>query len=333
METLASILAALLGLLGLSASNTPVPSRTDASSLSSPTLFAPEDLGQAGRITFSPAFSPDGDTIFFTQGDCDRVWNCPQLLMRSRRTADGWSRPERVDLPQQARADWPSVSPDGRTLYFSWAPRRARHAGMNVIEDFDIYRLKLDVANAVPEPIDDPDINRIRGGDVRTTRFVNNETAPLVTRSGDLYFWTERLDGIGRRDIYVAKSDGPGTFARPVPLPAPINDEGNNEGSWVSPGGRLMLLNTSRSGSDEAPDLHVSTLEDGQWTEPRALGASVNSPHFEIAGRISPDGKTLVFTSDRPVGRGEPGLFQIWQIPVAEVPVLVDAIERLSDGS
>jgi len=293
-------------------------------------LFAPDDLQQAGRITLSPAFSPDGKVIYFAQAQCERIWNCPQLLMRSSRTSTGWSRPRPFELPQEARADWPSVSPDGRTLYFSWAPKRDRHAGKDVYEDFDLFKLDLTDPKAVPQAIDEPDINRIRAGAIRKTRFVNNETAPVVTRDGDLYFWSERLDGAGLRDIYVARSDGSGGFLRPQLLPPPINDDGENDGSWVSPDGRLMLLTTSPRGGQGPANLHVSTIEDGAWTAPVMLGQAVNSRHSEFAGRITPDGKTLIFTSDRPVNGGEGGLLQVWQVPVAKVPELVDAIDRVT---
>lgn len=329
MNFLTSLLSGLLISCGLAEPTALAP--TAPTSSSGATLFAPEDLQQSGRITLSPAFAPDGNTIYFAQADCERIWNCPQLLMRSERTASGWSRPREVALPQRARVDWPSVSPDGRTLFFSWAPTRDRHAGEDVYEDFDLFRLDLTDRDALPQAIDEPDINRIRGGAIRKTRFVNNETAPVLTRNGDLYFWSERLDGAGLRDIYVARSDGSGGFERPEVLPAPINNDGENDGSWVSADGRLMLLTTTGRGSSAPANMHVSTLENGTWSTPRPLGASVNTRFSEFAGRITPDCKTLVFTSDRPVKGGEAGLLQVWQIAVAEVPELVEAIEKASE--
>ncbi|EAQ30661.1 hypothetical protein NAP1_07775 [Erythrobacter sp. NAP1] len=329
MNFLTSLFSGLLISLGLAEPAAHAPAPLTASSGAS--LFAPEDLQQSGRITLSPAFTPDGNTIYFAQADCERIWNCPQLLMRSTRTPFGWSRPQEVTLPQRARVDWPSVSPDGRTLYFSWAPERERHEGENVYEDFDLFRLDLTDTDAVPQAIDDPDINRIRGGAIRKTRFVNNETAPVLTLDGDLYFWSERLDGAGLRDIYVARSNGSGGFERPEILPAPINNDGENDGSWVSADGRLMLLTTTARGSSAPANLHVSTLENGTWSTPRPLGRSVNTRFSEFAGRITPDGKTLVFTSDRPVDGGEAGLLQVWKIAVSEVPELLEAIEKVSE--
>lgn len=329
MNLLTSLFTGLLISLGLAEPAADSPGH--AATPTGASLFAPEDLRQSGRITLSPAFTPDGNTIYFAQADCERIWNCPQLLMRSTRTPLGWSRPREVALPQRARVDWPSVSPDGRTLYFSWAPTRERHSGENVYEDFDLFRLDLTDTGALPQAIDDPDINRIRGGAIRKTRFVNNETAPVLTQAGDLYFWSERLDGAGLRDIYVARNNGAGGFERPEILPAPINNDGENDGSWVSADGHLMLLTTTARGSNAPANLHVSTLEDGRWSTPRPLGASVNTRFSEFAGRITPDGKTLVFTSDRPVAGGDAGLLQVWQIAVAQVPELVEAIDKVSE--
>lgn len=306
------LLLALAALLALSPSSTAEPA----------TRLAPDALRQDGRITLSPGFAPDGRTIYFAQSDCSPIWECPQYLKRSTLTGDGWTAPELVDLPQTGRVDFPSVSPDGETLYFSWAVPRTRHAGEDVCEDFDLYRLDLTDPEATPEPIDEPDINRIRGGEVCTLRYVNNENAPVLTDNGDLYFWTERLDGPGERDIYVAKSDGQGGFMVAEPVPAPINSPSRDDGSWVSPDAKLMLLTYSDRGGEGGADIFVSRRSDDGWSEPEALGPSINTPAGEFAARITPDGQSIVFNSDRPVEGREDRIYQVWTQPLSSIPAL-----------
>lgn len=289
-----------------------------------PERFAPAALGQDGRITLTPAFTPDGKTIYFAQSECTPIWECPQRLKRSRLTAAGWSTPELVRLPSDGRVDYPSVTPDGRRLLFSWATERARHAGRNVLDDFDLYELDLDDPDATPQPLDMADINRIRGGAIRTTRYVHNETAPSLTVDGDLYFWTERLDGVGERDIYVAPSNGRGGFQKARPLPAPINSPARDDGMWVSADGRTMIVTYTDRGGSGGADLFVSHWTDGSWSTPTNLGPSVNSPYSDFAGRLSPDGGSLVFTSDRPVGEEASGLLQVWQRSTAGLHGLAD---------
>lgn len=287
-----------------------------------PRRFAPTDLGQDGRVTLTPAFTPDGNTLYFAQGECSPIWECPQRLKRSVRTATGWSAPERVALPGDGRVDYPSVSPDGRTLWFSWAQGRVREDGRVVHEDFDLHTLDLTDPRAVPRAVDGADINRARAGAVRTLRFVHNETAPSLTRDGDLYFWTERLDGIGERDVYVARRDPRGGFRTAVPLPPPVNSRGRDDGAWVDPEGTTMLVTYNGRGGSGGADLFVSRNVDGHWREPTNLGPLVNSPHDDFAARLTPDRRHLVFTSTRPFGDQPAGLLQVWTIPVASIPVL-----------
>ena len=148
----------------------------------------------------------------------------------------------------------------------------------------------------------------------------------MLTEAGDLYFWTERLDGPGERDVYVARGDGAGGFLNPQPLGAAINTRGREDGAWITPDGKTLLLSISGR-ADEAGggDLYVSrrTGEDA-WSEPISLGPTVNSPYADGSGRITPDGRDLVFTSTRPVTPGGPEILQVWTVPVAAVPALAE---------
>lgn len=296
---------------------------------SAPQRFAPEALGQDGRISLTPAFSADGKTLYFAQSECATIGSCPQRLKTSSWNGERWTRPTPVPLEAPARVDWPSVSPDGRALLFSWSAPRADKAGLDIYEDFDLYRLDL-AQGAIPRPLDSADINRPRAGAIRTTRFVHNETNPMLTDAGDLYFWTERCDGVGERDVYVAPADGRGGFRMARPLPPPINSTGRDTFGWISGDGLLMLLAyPDRGGMGEA-DLFAAVKQDGVWQTPVWLGERVNSAQADFGPRLSADRRYLLFSSTRPFDGVEPGLIQIWQIAVQEVPVLAGLLGRRS---
>jgi Tol biopolymer transport system component len=298
-----------------------------------PVRFAPDALQQDGRITLTPGFSPDGRTLYMAQSDCTPIWECPQRLKRSVLTDGVWSAPETVPLPRgvgpgEPRADYPSVTPNGTRLLFSWSGQLETDARTGDFENFDLFSLDLTDPEARPERLVGPDLNRVRQGRVKTLRYVNNENAPVLTRDGDLYFWSERLDGPGERDIYVARSDGQGGFLRAEALPGPINSAARDDGSWVHPSGRLMLLTHNERGGQGGADLFVSVLEDGAWSDPVNLGPGVNSPAADFAATLHPDGMRIVFTSTRPVTPDRDGILQVWVAAVSDSPPLVDALAR-----
>lgn len=309
-----AILKAVLAFVSLA---TLFPGVLHAESASTPQPFLPEQLDVAGRFTLTPGFSPDGRVMFFAQTECQPIWECPQRLMRMERTNAGWSDPMPVPLPQAARVDYPSVTPDGRFLLFSWGGKRPDLPNLELNENFDLWRLDLSRADAVPELLIGDDLNRIRTGSVRTLRFVNNETAPILTEDGDLYFWSERLDGVGERDVYRARPDGEGSFQAPEPLPEPINSEGRDDGAWVSPDGQTMLITYADRGGCGGGDLFIAYRRDGEWIEPVNLGCDINSPYDELAATLIPGTRTLVFPSTRPLPGAPPETIALWS---AELP-------------
>lgn len=318
MKTLALILTVLSLAFGVYAqSGDPGQgTSTGKNEARSPVLFLPEVLNPYGRFTLLPGFSPDGKTMFFSQTECLPIWECPQRLMRIDKTSTGWTAPRLVPLPQDARGEYPSVTSDGRYLLFSWAATRPEYPDVAVNDNFDLWRLDLKAPDAAPEPLQGPDLNRPRAGRVKTLRYVNNETAPTLTTEGDLYFWAERLDGVGERDVYVARGTSDGRFEKPEPLPAPINSKGRDDGAWVSPDGRLMLISYSNRGGCGGNDLFMSRKVEGLWTEPKNLGCDINSRYDDGPGMTIPSTRTLVFMSVRPFAGGQSGAVALWAVEV-----------------
>ncbi len=58
-------------------------------------------------------------------------------------------------------------------------------------------------------------------------------------------------------------------------------------------------------------DIYVSHKKDGKWSTPELLPAPINSPHIDTEPMISPDGRTLIFMSNRPGGMGNSDLYKV----------------------
>ncbi len=91
---------------------------------------------------------------------------------------------------------------------------------------------------------------------------------------------------------------------------SPLNT-GDNEGAQTLSGdGRLMIFTAcNRKDGLGRCDLYYSIKEGDRWTMPRNLGKKVNSSYRETQPSVTPDGRTLYFSSDRPGGKGQHDLW------------------------
>lgn len=127
---------------------------------------------------------------------------------------------------------------------------------------------------------------------------------------------TERLDGVGERDIYRARRNDDGSFETAVPLAAPITTPERDDGVWVNADETVMLLTYPNRGGEGGADIFAAFGKNGEWGQPINVGAQINSPFDDFGARLAPDMQTIVFTSDRPFDGQARGLLQVWQAPI-----------------
>ena len=81
-------------------------------------------------------------------------------------------------------------------------------------------------------------------------------------------------------------------------------------GFYMSADGKILLLSLERGDSEGGNDLYLSRPDgSGGYTEPSTLGPVLNSPGFDFAPWLAPDGKTLYFASYGHMGYGSADLF------------------------
>lgn len=74
------------------------------------------------------------------------------------------------------------------------------------------------------------------------------------------------------------------------------------DGSWIA----CTACNRRDDGWQGGCDLYWSQSKNGIWTPLKPFSAVINSPSWELQPTISADGKSIVFTSDRPWRSGRP---------------------------
>ena len=309
-------------------------------------IFEPNVISNLNRWTFTPSFSKDMQTLCFVgwqNPDLSRNQTTIQKLYKSRKIDGKWTEPFEVKETAGYRVDWCHFSPDGRFFLVSSTKPHEKHFNFpdpKDFADFDIWAAptnekgKIDWKNF--KPIDNGDINRAKTPENKLLGYVHNETAPRMDIKGNLYFWTERLDdGGGQRDIYFAsiKNLEKLQWNKAEILPAPINSAFRESGVAVSKNGDWIIFASARPNGFGGEDLYFSKkLTDEKWSEPINLGKEINSEKDEIVPEISPDGKALFFSSNRPVKNqkaisDQAGNSEIWAIYHISIESLNLAIE------
>ena len=91
-------------------------------------------------------------------------------------------------------------------------------------------------------------------------------------------------------------------WTNPKPLPGPLNSPDQDYEPTLSPDGKELYFVRGLPGKDA--DIYVSLREERGWSEPKRLRA-VNTEYDELGPRLTPDGRFLMFYSDRPGGCGQ----------------------------
>ena len=116
-------------------------------------------------------------------------------------------------------------------------------------------------------------------------------------------------------DFYVSKQVNSSWQPREA-MGAPIKSGYNEGAQCISPDGRYLfytLCNTDYGMG--SCDLYWAKRIGDRWSRPRNFGEPVNSKHWESQPTIAPDGRTIIFASNRPGGFGG---VDLWKTTMTE---------------
>lgn len=135
-----------------------------------------------------------------------------------------------------------------------------------------------------------PGIVSTEASDVRLTLSPDGQTAAWFTRN--------RAGGPGEYDIWISKRSSKGWTAA---VPASFNSPQRDFDPAFSADGRFIYFCSNRPGGLGGDDIYRAPVEQDGFGAVEHVGANVNSARNEWAPMLSPDGNTLLFSSN---GRG-----------------------------
>ena len=189
-----------------------------------------------------------------------------------------------------------SISPDGTMIYVYKNIEGVTKSG-------DIYCSKLSSSGkwGAPRPL---------GKTINTTYFESH--ACVTADAKTLFFISERKNGFGRGDIYMAKRISRKEWSEPQNLGARINTKGDEVSVYVTPDGNTLFFSSEGHKTMGGYDIFKSTYEDGKWTKPVNLGYPINTVGDDVHFVLGADGKKAYYSTFNPnEGLGERDIYEI----------------------
>ncbi len=241
----------------------------------------------------TPAFTPDGQTMYFTRARQEATEHTGLEIWVSHRSDARWSEPEPLEIVKTDSLynfAHPAVSPDGRWLYFA-SDMPGGYGG------YDLWRISLD-RGGTPSNL---------GDRVNTPA---DEVFPYVRDDSTFYFSSDGHPGLGGLDIFKASKTDTGNWTVSnmlAPLNSPADDFGivfgSGERGFFS-SGRGATRGYDHIYEFELPDLHIAltgyVTDTEEYAVPGAVIRLVGDDGTDRRTRARDDG-SFDFTLDRGV--------------------------------
>jgi outer membrane protein OmpA-like peptidoglycan-associated protein len=258
---------------------------------------------------FAPVISADGATLMFTsnrpttereiaKGKAGKE-NIYEVTMDPKKKK--WGAPELLSAAVNALGRNNSaiaLSPDGQRMLVY----RDNNDGNGNIFESQLNGTEWSELTEFTEPINSAD----------------HESSACYSSDGrTIHFVSDRKGGLGGKDIWSATRDANNTWGALKNMGPAINTKEDEQGIFLHADGRTLYFSSKGHSSTGGYDLFASTWSNGAWSDPRNLGAPLNTPGDDLYLVFLADGKTAYMSSVRNGGMGEKDLYEVKFSPVA----------------
>ena len=136
------------------------------------------------------------------------------------------------------------------------------------------------------------------------SKKISAEGAVSITEIGDVYFISDRLGGVGGKDIWYAQKKDKKSYYPPENL-YNLNTPLNEVSVYVTPDGNTMYFSSNGHPGMGGYDVYKSKKSKyGMWDDPVNIGYPINSPDDDLFYRATSDTTVALLSSKRSGGFG-----------------------------
>ena len=240
-----------------------------------PEIFAPGIVSTENHEHSSLIISPDGKEIFWSVISAPLSNQSSHKIVFTKYENSHWSPPKTASFSGQYKDDHPSISLDGKKIYFC---SNRPFPGKKKSKDYEFWVAeRTNIGWSAPKLLGSPFTEEI------STR------QPSLTNNGTIYF-LGYLEGVERKyGIYRSNFKG-GQYSKPALLNESINTKYPDWCPYIAPDESYIIFSSKRPGGHGGFDLYISyRRNDESWGESKNMGPKINHRYHERFPGISPD--------------------------------------------
>lgn len=239
-----------------------------------PKVFAQGLISKKGTRDGNAVFAPDGSFFLFMEMDSTGKMEIKQMDFR----VNQWSAPKTASF-SNAGDNWePFITMDSESVLFT--SNRTTNSKWNG---------RIWKTNRTPNGWSEPEMLHIPVTTEKGLWF------PTVGPDNKLYFggFLEEPKNLGLGDLYTYDLD-----THKLENLEKVNSSAEDWDPFISPDGSYLLFASNRKGGYGKVDIYVSFKTKDGWGVPVNLGSKINTSAVDVAAKVTPDGKYILF--DRP---------------------------------
>jgi outer membrane protein OmpA-like peptidoglycan-associated protein len=267
---------------------------------------------------YFPVLSIDGQYMYFTVSDGKKGG---EDIYFSQLVGSTWIKPQNIGSPLSTKENDAinSVSADGNTMVLFGTYRGFIGGGDN----FYVERTEKGWGEIkpFPKPINSVywDCDGYLTADGKAFIFTSDRKGGVGDFVKGGQFYHGEYDG--NTDIWVSLRTDSG-WSHPFNLGAAINTPYSERSPFLHPDGKTLYFSSNGHyglGSlDVFKSVRLSDTSWTEWSEPVNLGKDINTAGYDVAYKITTDGKYAFFSSDRDGGKGNYDIYSIKLPPEAQ---------------
>lgn len=120
---------------------------------------------------------------------------------------------------------------------------------------------------------------------------------PVLAKNDSVFIFTQKEEGKTR----ILCSYKSGTWKKPSDITNQLGGYDRFYSNSITGDGKLLIIYMDDGGDG---NLYYSQRKDSTWSKIKSVGKPINTIYWQSHGFITPDGKTLYFSSNKPGGEG-----------------------------